>query len=90
VTATITDKIPDNSTYVYDSAGDGHYSDSDRTIKWTKHVANGDSVTVSFKVQVKADDGTTLKNEGRTSMMVITTYTTNEVTNPTGDPTEPD
>jgi uncharacterized repeat protein (TIGR02543 family)/uncharacterized repeat protein (TIGR01451 family) len=88
VTATITDKIPDNSTYVYDSAGDGHYSDSDRTIKWTKHVANGDSVTVSFKVQVKADDGTTLENDANVNDG-HNDYTTNEVTNPTGDPTEP-
>ncbi|MEE3362138.1 MAG: hypothetical protein VZQ84_01115, partial [Anaerovoracaceae bacterium] len=84
VTATIRDKIPANSEFV--SAEDGG-TESGGTVTWTKSVAKGESVTVSFKVKVKANDGTVLKNKAEV-IEGSNTYTTNEVENPT--PTEPE
>jgi pilin isopeptide linkage protein/uncharacterized repeat protein (TIGR02543 family)/uncharacterized repeat protein (TIGR01451 family) len=86
VTVTITDAIPDNSTYVDESADNGGSCEND-TVTWSGlSVAAGGSITVSFKVTVDANDGTALKNSA-TVTAGDNTYTTNETTNPT--PTEP-
>jgi pilin isopeptide linkage protein/uncharacterized repeat protein (TIGR01451 family)/uncharacterized repeat protein (TIGR02543 family) len=81
-TVTITDSIPDNSTYVDDSADhNGTYSNGKLTWSDTT-VADGESMTVSFKVKVKASDGTVLKNKAVVNDGT-NTYTTNVTKNPT-------
>ena len=82
VTAEITDTIPQYTTYVEGSAdNDGAYADGKLT--WTKELADGDSITVSFKVKVdEAVSGETLKNES-TVRVGDNEYTSNEVTTPT-------
>ncbi|MGI6051891.1 MAG: InlB B-repeat-containing protein [Bilifractor sp.] len=81
-TVTITDSIPENSTYVTGSADNGG-TYADGTVTWNLTVADGDSITVSFKVTVDANNGTALKNQA-TVDDGTNTYTTNETTNPTG------
>jgi uncharacterized repeat protein (TIGR01451 family) len=86
VTATIRDTIPANSEFV---SADNGGTESGGVVTWTKSVAaiEGDSVTVSFTVKVKANDGTALKNKADVNDG-HNDYTTNEVENPT--PTEPE
>ncbi|WP_455093382.1 GbpC/Spa domain-containing protein, partial [Parvimonas micra] len=48
-TVTITDKIPEHTTFV---SADNDGTENSGTIKWVKEVENGDSITVSFKVKV--------------------------------------
>jgi uncharacterized repeat protein (TIGR01451 family) len=82
-TVTITDTIPENSTYVENSADNGG-SFADGKLTWNDvAVAADQSVTVSFKVKVDSNDGTTLKNTG-TVKDGENSYDTNETTNPTG------
>jgi len=84
VTATITDKIPQFTEFV--SAEDGG-TNNNGTITWTKEVEKDKSVTVRFKVKVKADvNGELLKNKAKVNDGK-NDYDTNEVTNPT--PTKP-
>ncbi|WP_313961556.1 GbpC/Spa domain-containing protein, partial [uncultured Parvimonas sp.] len=80
---TITDKIPEHTTYVKDSAdNNGVYKD--REITWTKEkVANGEKFEVTFRVKVDDNvSGEKILNkanvlEGKNS------FVTNETTNPT-------
>ncbi|MFC2329373.1 hypothetical protein, partial [Prevotella nigrescens] len=84
VTATITDKIPQFTEFV--SAEDGG-TNNHGTITWTKEVEKDKSVTVRFKVRVKADvNGDVVKNKAKVNDGK-NNYDTNEVTNPT--PTKP-
>ncbi|ESE28486.1 hypothetical protein HMPREF9089_01520, partial [Eubacterium brachy ATCC 33089] len=84
VTATITDKIPQFTEFV--SAEDGG-TNNNGTITWTKEVEKDKSVTVRFKVKVKADvNGEIIKNKAKVNDGK-NEYDTNEVTNPT--PTKP-
>ena len=84
VTAKITDKIPEFTEFV--SAEDGGVNNNG-TITWTKEVEKDKSVTVRFKVKVKADvNGEVLKNKAKVNDGK-NDYDTNEVTNPT--PTKP-
>ena len=86
-TVTITDTIPQYTTYVDGSAdNDGTYADGKLT--WNLEVAAGETVTVTFKVTVNDVESVTITNkadivEGKNS------YTTNEVTNPVTKEDEP-
>ena len=86
-TVTITDAIPQHTTYVEGSAdNNGVYSDG--LISWTMEVPAGETITVSFKVKVNEDaEGVTLSNiatvvEGKNE------YITNEIVNTTELPEE--
>lgn len=89
-TVTITDSIPQHTTYVAGSADHGGVYEAGK-ITWTLEAEAGATVTVTFKVKVNEVRSATLTNqaqvlEGRNA------YTTNEVSNPTnnpGDPTNP-
>ncbi|EGL35667.1 conserved repeat protein [Parvimonas sp. oral taxon 110 str. F0139] len=80
---TITDKIPEHTTYVENSA-DNNGSFKDGTITWTKEkVANGETFEVTFKVKVKADvNGEKIVNKANV-VDGNNKYDTNETTNPT-------
>jgi len=82
-TATITDEIPENSTYVDNSADkEGVYADG--KITWTlKDIPNDGEVTVSFKVTVNEDSGVSVNNDADV-VVGNNTYKTNETINPTG------
>ena len=83
---TITDKLPDHTTYVDGSATDAGV-ESGRTITWKKNVEKGQTWTVSFKVTVdKAVNGEVLKNTAKVNDGQ-NDFTTNETNNPT--PTKP-
>lgn len=78
-TVTITDTIPENTSYVDGSAShNGVYANG--TLTWELEVAAGERVTVSFKVKVLDVDGVTISNKA-----VVAdgnnTVATNEVTN---------
>jgi len=50
---TITDVIPEHTTYVDNSADNGGvYDKATRTVTWTKNVAPGETLTVTFQVKV--------------------------------------
>lgn len=53
----ITDKIPQHTTYVWNSADNGGVYAEGQVI-WTLHLQAGQSVTVSFQVKVEQDDKT--------------------------------
>lgn len=77
---TITDTIPQHTTYVDGSADNGG-TYNNGVVTWTKDVAANAAITVSFKVKVNVGVGeTTISNKA-----IITegknTYTTNEVLN---------
>ncbi|HEX8001263.1 MAG TPA: DUF5979 domain-containing protein [Mycobacteriales bacterium] len=61
-TVTITDEIPDGTTYVADSSGGGVLADGE--LSWTVEVPAGGSGTVSFQVTVDTglDDPFTIRN----------------------------
>ena len=63
VAVTITDTIPQYTTYVDGSAdNDGVYADG--VITWTAELKNGESITVTFKVTVNDDAaGTAITNK---------------------------
>ncbi|EGL35765.1 conserved repeat protein [Parvimonas sp. oral taxon 110 str. F0139] len=80
---TITDKIPEHTTYVEGSA-DNNGSFKDGTITWTKEkVANGETFEVTFKVKVKDNvSGEKILNKANV-VDGNNKFDTNETTNPT-------
>lgn len=80
VTVDISDTIPRHTSYVEDSASHGGSHAGDRIV-WLIDVAPGESVTVSFSVEVDETDvivaNTAIVRDG------VNTYTTNEVKNHT-------
>ena len=62
---TITDVIPEHTTYVDGSADNGGtYDPATRTVTWTQNVASGDTLTVTFQVKV---------NKGEKDVTVVNT-----------------
>ncbi|MCZ7409714.1 GbpC/Spa domain-containing protein [Parvimonas micra] len=79
-TVTITDKIPEHTTFV---SADNDGTESSGTIKWVKEVENGDSITVIFKVKVNDDvNGQKILNKANV-VDGNNKFDTNETTNPT-------
>ncbi len=78
---TFTDVIPENTTYVDGSAGDGVYDGKTGTLTWTVTAQPEEVITVSFKVTANAPDKV-VKNKA-TVTDGKNTYTTNEVTSHT-------
>ena len=84
-TVTITDTVPKNTKFVSVEAG-GVEKNGTITLSDVK-VAAGDTITVSFKVKVEADNGVSVDN---TAKVIVgdNVYTTNKTTNPTGKVTK--
>ncbi len=81
-TVTITDAIPENTTYVEDSVtNDGVYADG--KITWEIEVEAGDTVSVNFMVTVNENIGATEISNTATVLEGKNSYTTNEVVNHT-------
>ena len=79
-TVTITDKIPEHTTFV---SADNDGTENSGTIKWVKEVENGDSITVSFKVKVNDNvNGQKILNKANV-VDGNNKFDTNETTNPT-------
>ena len=80
---TITDVIPEHTTYVDGSAdNDGTYDPATRTVTWTQNVASGDTLIVTFQVKVnKGEKDVTVVNAVHVSNGLIDTDT-NTTTNP--------
>lgn len=76
---TITDTLPEHTTYVEASADNGGVY-ADGVITWNVNVPAHKSITVSFKVTVDAAGGETLTNQA-TVKKGGNTYSSNEVTN---------
>ncbi len=74
----ITDTIPTNTVYVKDSADGAVYENG--VLTWERTLGAGESVTVSFQVQVMASN-VIVKNSA-TGFDGINTFDTNVVTNP--------
>ena len=87
ITVTITDTIPDHTAYVEGSADNGGVY-ADGVITWTLEIEAGAEVTVSFKVKIDQLSDATLRNQA-SAVEGKNSYTTNEVTNPTGKPEIP-
>lgn len=81
VTVTISDTIPEGTTYTSDNGS----IIQDGVISWTLDVEAGEEVAVSFEVTVSCETTVNIKNQA-----VVTegknTYTTNEVTNQASKP----
>ena len=84
---TVTDTVPEYTTYVRGSASHGGKHDSG-VITWELEVEAGAEVTVSFQVKVKKGVTATVRNTA-TVVEGKNTYRTNEVTNPTEEPPAP-
>lgn len=80
---TITDTVPQYTTYVEGSATNGGVL-ADNTLTWTLTVDAGSTVTVSFKVKVDRVRSATITNRA-TVLEGRNTYETNQVTNPTNN-----
>lgn len=80
---TITDVIPEHTTYVDNSADNGGvYDKTTRTVTWTKNVAPGETLTVTFQVKVnKGVKDITVVNTAHVSDGLIDTDT-NTTKNP--------
>ncbi len=80
---TITDVIPEHTTYVDNSADNGGvYDKATRTATWTKNVAPGETLTVTFQVKVnKGAKDITVVNTAHVSDGLIDTDT-NTTKNP--------
>lgn len=80
---TITDVIPEHTTYVDGSADNGGtYDPATHTLTWTQNVASGDTLTVTFQVKVnKGERDVTVVNTAHVSDGLIDTDT-NTTTNP--------
>lgn len=81
--ATITDAIPEHTTYVDGSAdNDGVYDEATHKVTWKKNVASGETLTVTFKVKVdKGTKDVNVVNTAHVSDGLIDTDT-NTTTNP--------
>ena len=80
-TVTITDRIPEFTDYVENSADNGGVY-NDGVITWELEVEAGATVTVSFKVKAEWVESAVITNKA-TILEGKNTYTTNEVSNPT-------
>lgn len=80
VTLTVTDKIPEYTTYVEGSADNGGVYE-DGVLTWKLVVAANESTTVSFKVKVKEAIGVKTITNTADVFEGKNTYTTNEVVN---------
>ena len=80
---TVTDVIPEHTTYVDNSADNGGvYDKTTRTVTWTKNVAPGETLTVIFQVKVnKGSKDITVVNTAHVSDGLIDTDT-NTTKNP--------
>ena len=80
---TITDAIPEHTTYVDGSAdNDGVYDEATHKVTWKKNVASGETLTVTFKVKVdKGVKDVNVVNTAHVSDGLIDTDT-NTTTNP--------
>lgn len=80
---TVTDVIPEHTTYVDNSADNGGvYDKATRTVTWTKNVAPGETLTVTFQVKVnKGAKDITVVNTAHVSDGLIDTDT-NTTKNP--------
>ena len=80
---TVTDVIPEHTTYVDNSADNGGvYDKATRTVTWTKNVAPGETLTVTFQVKVnKGSKDVTVVNTAHVSDGLIDTDT-NTTKNP--------
>ena len=80
---TVTDVIPEHTTYVDNSADNGGvYDKATRTVTWTKNVAPGETLTVTFQVKVnKGSKDITVVNTAHVSDGLIDTDT-NTTKNP--------
>ena len=80
---TVTDVIPEHTTYVDNSANNGGvYDKATRTVTWTKNVAPGETLTVTFQVKVnKGAKDITVVNTAHVSDGLIDTDT-NTTKNP--------
>ena len=80
---TITDVIPEHTTYVDGSANNGGtYDPATRTVTWKQNVASGDTLTVTFQVKVnKGERDVNVVNTAHVSDGLIDTDT-NTTTNP--------
>ena len=80
---TVTDVIPEHTTYVDNSADNsGVYDKATRTVTWTKNVAPGETLTVTFQVKVnKGVKDITVVNTAHVSDGLIDTDT-NTTKNP--------
>ena len=87
VTVTITDTVPEHTTYVDGSADNGGVYNAGK-LTWTLEVAPGAEVTVSFRVKVSASIGTTVRNKAEV-LEGKNRYSTNEVTNSVTAPETP-
>lgn len=80
---TVTDVIPEHTTYVDNSADNGGvYDKTTRTVTWTKNVAPGETLMVTFQVKVnKGSKDITVVNTAHVSDGLIDTDT-NTTKNP--------
>lgn len=80
---TITDAIPEHTSYVDGSAdNDGTYDEATHKVTWKKNVASGETLTVTFKVKVdKGVKDVNVVNTAHVSDGLIDTDT-NTTTNP--------
>ena len=74
---TVTDVIPEHTAYVDNSADNGGvYDKATRTVTWTKNVAPGETLTVTFQVKVnKGSKDITVVNTAHVSDGLIDTDT---------------
>ncbi|MEB3089067.1 Sgo0707 family adhesin, partial [Parvimonas sp. M20] len=80
VDATITDKLPNHTSFV---SADNNGTFENGTVKWNKKIAPGETWTVTFKVKIdKEVNGEVIKNHA-TVNDGENSYDTNETTNPT-------
>ena len=80
-TVTITDKIPEGTAYVADSAGEtAVYDEASKTLTWTIEAKAAQTGSVSFKVVVQESaGGTDIKNQGSVQIGDNDPKQTNEV-----------
>ena len=93
VDATITDTIPEHTTYVDGSADKGGVF-ADGVLTWTAHVEMGESVTVSFRVTVN-DYDVTIPNQaaavdGYNDLLSNEVVNVTPIEEPPGDPEDPE
>ena len=79
-TVTITDTVPQYTTYVDGSADNGGVY-KEGVITWTKDVAANTAITVSFKVKVNANIGAKIISNEATIVEGENSYITNKVVN---------
>jgi uncharacterized repeat protein (TIGR01451 family) len=80
VNVTVTDKIPEHTSYVEGSADHGG-THKNGVLTWSKQLEAGEVWSVTFKVKVGQSGGDPIKNK---AIVLIgeNEYTTNEVSNP--------